>query len=168
MPSMEVGRMKIDSTRFGTLDLDDNAQICFPHGIVGFPNERCFVLLRRRPTSAVGWLQSTMNPALAFPVVSLDALEIEYPDHSIEQAAAESGISNTIESIAVMAVVSAPGGGAPATVNLLSPIIVNADTRTGAQVLLEKSRYSTQEPFVMRQAERPISNRQPSTAEATP
>jgi len=45
-----------------------------------------------------------------------------------------------------MAVLNAPGAGVPPSVNLMAPIIVNAETRQGAQLLLETSSYSTQEP----------------------
>jgi flagellar assembly factor FliW len=36
------------------------------------------------------------------------------------------------------------------TVNLVAPIVINSETRMGAQVLIDGSEYSTQEPFVLR------------------
>ncbi len=38
--------------------------------------------------------------------------------------------------------------GQPATVNLLAPIVINSETRTGGQVILDGSRFSTREVFV--------------------
>ena len=40
----------------------------------------------------------------------------------------------------------------PATVNLLAPIVVNAATRKGAQIILEGTRYSTREFFALPEA----------------
>jgi flagellar assembly factor FliW len=63
--------MRIQTDRFGTFEVDDKDPIHFPQGMIGFPSEKQFVLLRHRDDSAIGWLQSTTNPALAFPVVSI-------------------------------------------------------------------------------------------------
>jgi hypothetical protein len=66
----------IQKDRFGTFEVDDKDPIHFPRGMIGFPSEKQFVLLRHRDDSAIGWLQSTTNPALAFPIVSIDALAV--------------------------------------------------------------------------------------------
>lgn len=141
--------MKIESSRFGTLELDDSNVINFPAGIIGFPDERSFVLLRRRPDSAIAWLHSTTTSWLALPVVSADALALEYPAIPLSSLARPAGIETVGAEYAMMVVLNATSGGGRATVNLLAPLIVNAETRKGAQVLLEGSNYSTQEPFIM-------------------
>jgi flagellar assembly factor FliW len=46
-------------------------------------------------------------------------------------------------------VVLSAAPGQPSTVNLLAPIVIDAETRTGTQVVLEGSRFSTRELFVM-------------------
>jgi flagellar assembly factor FliW len=59
--------------------------------------------------------------------------------------------------------------GQPATVNLLAPIVVNASTRTGAQVILEGTRFSTREFFALPEAVRankPVTGDQAATSAA--
>jgi len=141
--------MKIVSERFGELELDTDNVIQFPNGLIGFPNEHEFVLLRPRENSAVGWLHSATNPKLAFPVVGTEALELEYPDVPVEEAVRLAAVGGNEESVCMMAVLSVSSAGLDATVNLLAPIIVNVETRRGAQILLEHSRFSTREPFVL-------------------
>jgi flagellar assembly factor FliW len=141
--------MKVQSSRFGTVEVGEAAEIRFARGLIGFPRETSFVLLRREGAAHVGWLQSTTTAELAFPVVSVDGLDVVYPDVGIEEIFAVSGLTGSPEALAVMAVITATATGSTATVNLLSPIIVNAETRTGAQVVLEHSRFTTQEPFRM-------------------
>jgi flagellar assembly factor FliW len=51
--------MRIQTGRFGTFEVDDEDPIHFPQGMIGFPSEKQFVLLRHRDDSAIGWLQST-------------------------------------------------------------------------------------------------------------
>ena len=144
--------MKVQSSRFGTIELDDNEVIRFPAGVIGFPDETSFVMLRPKPESPVAWLHSTRTPWFALPVVSAEVLLADLGS-TLTEATKASGIASTDQPCAVMAVLNAPGGGAPASVNLMAPIVVNAETRQGAQLLLESSNYSTQEPFVLRTAE---------------
>jgi flagellar assembly factor FliW len=138
--------MRIQTDRFGTFEVDDKDPIHFPQGMIGFPSEKQFVLLRQRDDSAIGWLQSTTNPALAFPVVSIDALAVSYPALA---ASPLPGQKEDVDPHAVMAVLCASAG-QPATVNLLAPVVVNVRSRKGAQILLEGTTFSTSEPFVLR------------------
>jgi flagellar assembly factor FliW len=141
--------MKVQSSRFGTIEMDDTAVINFPAGLIGFPDETSFVMLRPRPESPIAWLHSTQNSSFALPVVSAEVLQADLSD-TVSEASKAAGLLASDEPFAVMAVLNAPGGGIPASVNLMAPIIVNAETRQGAQLLLESSSYSTQEPFVLR------------------
>jgi flagellar assembly factor FliW len=140
--------MMIMSERFGVIETTNEESIRFPDGIAGFPNERDFVLVRHGRSSALAWLQSKNNPALALPVVSAHGFGEVYPDVSIEEPARKAGIYQDGQELAVMVVLSAPKHG-PATVNLLAPIIVNVTTRIGAQLILDGTRFSTRELFVM-------------------
>jgi flagellar assembly factor FliW len=141
--------MRIATSRFGTLDLDDGDAIAFPTGLIGFSEETSFVILRPKTTSAVAWLQSTKTGWLALPVVSLDALDFDVDDEVLVRAAKFAGIAGDQESVAAMVVLNAPAGG-QATVNVLAPIIVNAETRRGAQIMVEGMNGSTRQPFVLR------------------
>jgi flagellar assembly factor FliW len=145
--------MQINTSRFGTLDLNDGDLIRFPAGIIGFPAERAFVLLTRRERSSVGWLQSTTTPWFALPVVCVSALAGPYSTASVEGSVTELGIEFKPESCAIMVVLHVSTAPNRPTVNLVAPIVINSETRMGAQVLIEGSEYSTQEPFVLRSSD---------------
>ena len=134
--------MKIDSGRFGVLDVRSEEIINFPDGIIGFPRDESFVLLRRTSHSPVGWLQSTTSPGLALPVVSIESLANEVSVEELATAVLRTRIHAELDECSVMVVISASGLGAEATVNLLAPIVVNAKTRQGAQVILEGQPFS--------------------------
>ncbi len=140
--------MKIETERFGPLEFSPDDIIAFSSGIIGFPDESAFLLIRHGESGVLGWLQSASTPGLAFPVVSAHGLTTEYPDVPVDSAAAAAGIGGEVDDLAVLVVLSAPQG-QPATVNLLAPIIVNSATRSGAQVFLEGSRFGTRELFVL-------------------
>ncbi len=67
-------------------------------------------------------------------------------------AAHAAGLQGSEDDFAVLVVLCAPIG-QPATVNLLAPIVINSETRTGGQVILDGSRFSTREVFVAPVAE---------------
>lgn len=142
--------MNITSRRFGALAIDDEQVLEFPDGVIGFPNERSFVLVPHNSSGFLAWLQSTTEPDLALPVVSAHAFGAKYPDIDLEALLAGSKVGNSLEDIALMVVLCAPQG-LPATVNLLAPIVVNVTTRRGAQVILEGSRFTTRELFIREQ-----------------
>lgn len=139
--------MQIHSHRFGALEIESREVIRFPDGIIGFPSEHEYVLLRKNSRAAIGWLQATTNPSLAFPVVSIDSLflDTEYFE-ALADACAHRGFGPLGEDLAVMAIICALADG-PASVNLLAPVVVKPSARTGAQIFLLKGDYSIHEPL---------------------
>jgi flagellar assembly factor FliW len=140
--------MNIESQRFGTIEINDDELLSFPAGVIGFPTEQKFALVHHHGSGHIAWLQSASTPGLAFPVVSAHAFGDRYPDVPVLGAAVEAGLQGPDDALAVMVVLCALAN-QPATVNLLAPIVVNAATRTGAQVILEGSRFSTREYFAL-------------------
>lgn len=160
--------MNIESQRFGTIDINEDELLTFPAGVIGFPRERRFALVPHHGSGYIAWLQSVATPGLAFPVVSAHAFGDKYPDVPVDAAAKEAGIEGDEETLAVMVVLCALSN-QPATVNLLAPIVVNATTRQGAQVILEGTRYSTREFFALPDAatnQPPVAGNQPATSAA--
>lgn len=157
--------MNIESQRFGTLDINDEEILSFPQGVIGFPSEQRFALVPHHGSGYIAWLQSVSTPELAFPVVSAHAFGDKYPDVPVSAAANEAGIEGTDETLAVMVVLCALSN-QPATVNLLAPIVVNATTRKGAQVILEGTRFSTREYFALPSAQAPANTDQAATSAA--
>ena len=141
--------MRIESGRFGTLELNEREIITFPDGLIGFAGHQQFILLRRTDHSPIGWLQSTTTAELALPVVSIESLAQEISVESLTEAVTRTHVGGTLEDCAVMAVICALGAPSEATVNLLAPIIVNAKTRQGAQIILDDTSFTTTEPFCL-------------------
>ena len=140
--------MIIESQRFGTIECSEEDIINFPAGIIGFPDDTQYILIQHKTSSAIGWLQSTTSEHVSLPVVSAHGLAPEYPDVPVANAARAIGLEGEEGDFAVLAVLCARSG-LPATVNLLAPIVINAATRTGGQVFLDGSRFTTRELFVM-------------------
>lgn len=140
--------MHIETTRFGSLELDERKIIHFPHGLIGFPEEKSFVMINHRGLETLAWLQSTRSAGIALPVVGVQAFAPHYPDVSLEDAARSAGLDGPPEDMCALVVLCATPQ-APVTVNLVAPIIVNALTWTGVQTILEGTKFTTREVFVL-------------------
>ena len=138
--------MRVSGTRFGEIELDDAKTIVFPAGLVGFPEAKRYVLLDSAKAGQVGWLQSLDIPALAFPVVDGAAIDASYPQPSAKQLAQEAGIGDT--NLAVLVIVAAPKGKG-LFANLLAPLVVNLESRTGAQIVLDPRKYAAAVPLLL-------------------
>jgi flagellar assembly factor FliW len=144
--------MHIETTRFGQLEIDPQKIIHFAQGLIGFPEEKTFVMINHRGLDTLAWLQSTRSPGIALPVVGVQALAPLYPDVSLEDAARKAGLEGSADDMAALVVLCAMPN-APVTVNLVAPIIVNAESWQGVQTILDGTKFTTREVFVLPKAE---------------
>ena len=139
--------MKINTVRFGEIEIDENRIFDFKLPIIGFNELSKFVLLDLNKDKFFKWLQSVEDPSLAFPVVSVFSLDLEYsvdlPDNVIDILKI-----NNVESILVMNIASIPQDDPQGTtINLLAPLIFNLDTQTAGQIILSGSGYDISFPL---------------------
>src|SRR5437667_11937007 len=89
--------MQIESTRFGTIEIRDDAVLTFPDGLIGLPGTR-YALIAQSEGTAFYWLHSVDDPAIALPVTNpwlffaeyevrvpsedQDKLGLEHPEHA--------------------------------------------------------------------------------------
>lgn len=133
--------MIINTTRFGVIEVDDSALISMPEGMVGMPEQRSYCLIDHQPESVFKWLQSTHDPDLAFLMIDPSDVVADYeivlPDWDVEiLQLREAG-----EAV-VMATVTIDTEAETVSTNLLAPVVINARTRLGRQVILDTDRYT--------------------------
>ena len=114
--------MKINTVRFGEIDIEEQRIFDFKLPIIGFGELRKFVILDVNQDSFFKWLQSTEDPSLAFPIISVFSMNVDYsidlPDEVIEKLS----ITN-VEDILVMNIASIPQDNPQGTtINLLAPL----------------------------------------------
>lgn len=139
--------MKINTIRFGEIDIEEDRIFEFSLPVIGFNDAKKFVILDLNKDSFFKWLQSVEDPSLAFPVVSVFSLNVDYaidiPDNVVEILK----IKN-VESLLVMNIASIPQDNPQdTTLNLLAPIIFNLDEHLAGQVILSGSGYDVSFPL---------------------
>ena len=139
--------MKIDTVRFGEIEIEENRIFDFVLPIIGFDNCRRFIILEPNKDTLFKWLQSVDDPALAFPIISVSALEYDYTIDIADNVVAALDIKN-VESILVMNITSIPQDDPKGTtINLLAPLIFNVDNQKAGQVVLSGSGYDISYPM---------------------
>lgn len=133
----------IDSTRFGAIDIADEAVIEFPTGLIGLGGSR-YALVARDEETAFVWLHSIDDPALALPVTNpwrfFENYEVELSDSEAERI----GVTDPSQ-CDVYVTVRAGESLADFTANLRAPILVSAGR--GHQVINEASEAPVRAPL---------------------
>ena len=139
--------MKLITARFGEIEIEEKRIFNFVMPIIGFDMLHKFIILDPNKDTLFKWLQSVEDPALAFPIISVSALNLDYtidlPDNIVDALK----ITN-VESLLVMNITSIPQDNPKGTtINLLAPLIFNLDNQGAAQVVLSGSGYDISYPM---------------------
>ena len=86
--------MIIQTSRFGDIEIEENQIVNFPSGLIGFSEDRRFVIREDEAASPFRWLQAVDNQVLAFvmiePHVSVSNYELELTQENLRKLKAES------------------------------------------------------------------------------
>ena len=133
----------IDSTRFGALDIPDDAVIEFPNGLIGLGGTR-YTLIAREESAPFLWLHSVDDPSLAIPVTNpwqfFASFEVEISDAEAQRI----GISDPSEA-EVLVTVRAGESIEDFRANLRAPILISGGR--GHQVINEAKDTSVRAPL---------------------
>ena len=139
--------MKLNTVRFGEIEVDEKRIFRFALPIIGFNELRDFVILDANKESFFKWLQSVEDPALALPIVSVFSMNLDYsidlPDNVVEALKI-----TEVENLLVMNIASIPQDNPQGTtINLLAPIVFNLGEQLAGQVILSGSGYDISFPL---------------------
>jgi len=141
--------MLLKTTRFGEVEVGEDAIITLTQPIIGFQEYRRFVLFDGPPDSGLKWLQSTDSPELAF--LLFDPRQV-VPDYTVDigrHELTELAVSSVSE-LDVYTLLVVPKDPSKVRTNLKAPVLINGRHRLGKQTVLEKSDYPIQ--FFLAQA----------------
>ena len=124
--------MRIHSSRFGQLAIQQRDIIMMPHGLIGFEASRHWVLLASAGNESIAWLQSVALADLAVPVVSPRRFDASYRVHVPQRDITMLHLRPS-DSLYILTVVSREGE--LLTTNLRSPILLNATRQLAVQVI---------------------------------
>ncbi|SJZ44200.1 flagellar assembly protein FliW [Selenihalanaerobacter shriftii] len=132
--------MKLETTRFGKIDIDKQEIITFKQGLYGFKDEKGFILLADEETPFF-WLQSTTDPDLAFIVTEPWSFYQDYEFDLKDEIQNELQVE-TKKEVLVINIVVVPDNLQEMTMNLKAPIVVNQEQKLARQIILDEEEYS--------------------------
>jgi len=138
-------RMNVETTRFGTVSVDEDRIINFPAGLLGFSSYRRYALLQPDDEGVFFWLQSIDSPDLAFVVTDPSLWVREYEATIRREQMEELGLDK-LEEAQVFVIVNRYDRSL--TANLQGPLVVNVRNRSGLQLVLAEKRWTTRHEIV--------------------
>lgn len=134
--------MLVKTKFFGEVDLPEEKIITFERGLIGLADYKKFTILYdcEKENSNISWLQSVEEPTLALPVVKPWIIKEDYNPVVEDELLSHIG-ELTEENLVILVTMTVPEQIEQMSVNLKAPIIVNADTRKGAQIICDNNDY---------------------------
>ena len=135
--------MLIQTKYFGEIDLTEDKIITLERGLFGFEEFKKYTILydcEKKGGANISWFQSVDEPTLALPVINPLLVKEDY--NPVVEDELLSGIGEiSEENLVILLTMTVPANIKEMSVNLKAPIIINADTRKGAQLIVENRDY---------------------------
>jgi flagellar assembly factor FliW len=135
--------ISVDTTRFGSIEIEEAAVIEFPTGLIGLGGSR-YCLLAREEEAAFVWLQSIDDPTLALPVTNPWRFFEGYDVVLSDSEASRIGITDPADA-EVWVTVRATEVVEDCTANLRAPILISRGR--GHQVINEADNAPMRAPL---------------------
>jgi flagellar assembly factor FliW len=135
--------MKVNTVRFGNLEVSDSDVITFADGLLGFEHLKRFFIVDPSDDTLILWLQSMESPEVAFPILEPKIFKADY---KVRLSANElrllrlEGVRGS--SVLVYSILTIPEDVTTMTANLKAPIVINAADQRGRQVVLQENDYT--------------------------
>lgn len=141
--------MLVQTGRFGQVELVDvpAAQVYeFYPGLGGFEDHHTYALITDTE-SPVEWLQSTADPNVVFALLEPFIFQPEYTFEMADADAAALGLARPEDAL-VRTILTLRDSASEITANLLAPIVLNARTRLGRQIVLQDGEMAIRFPVL--------------------
>jgi len=126
------------------MEITQEKILTFPNGLLGFPDNRKFVLMDIPGNAHFKFLQDIKNSYIAFLVINpwdfFAGYDIELPDKELEKLGIDPYGENQMD---IYSIVTLGQNFRESTANLLAPIVISMDSQKGRQFILNDTEYTT-------------------------
>lgn len=134
--------VKLNTTRFGEIEVDESEIIHLPSGLIGFPELKDYILLDHQKGSPFKWLQSINDGAIAFVLINPLLFKPDYTVEVSENEVVELKLENEEDAV-ISVIITMPSNPQNMTANLKAPLVFSLKNRRGKQIILSSSEYTT-------------------------
>lgn len=138
--------MKINTKKFGDIEIDETKILTMPEGLPGFPGFERFVLLEDEKTAPFSWFQSVDAPYLALILTNPFLFKPDYTLDLNEFIKIRGWKEVETKDLVIYVVVNISSGGSETkiTANLIGPLVMNPKNNEVVQVVISDTDYSHQ------------------------
>jgi len=144
--------MKINTTRFGTIDVTEDQVVTLAEGMLGFSECTRYVMMDDEIGEPFMWMQSLDIPSLAFVVIDPAVILPSY-HFSVKKEQIKTLETENVEDLKVYVIVTMSANILDVTVNLQGPLVLNHQRSVGLQIVLNDPNFSTRHPLFTDQPE---------------
>lgn len=151
----EAENRRTIQTRFGRdVEITDRNVIRIAGGLLGFEDFEQFAVIPHNDDSPFFWLQSIEEAGLAFITIDPRLFAPEYVPDLSEEDLASLGLKDAREAV-LLSIVVIPDDPNLMTANLQAPVVVNAQSRVGRQVISRSVHHRVRHYILTKSGERP-------------
>ena len=134
--------MLVQTKFFGEIDLPEEKIVTLERGLIGLEQYKKYTILYdcEKEEANISWFQSVEEPTLALPVIKPWLVKEDY-DPVVEDELLTGLGDLTEENLVILLTMTVPEDIKQMSVNLMAPIIINAGTRKGTQIVVENADY---------------------------
>lgn len=139
--------MKIETTQFGTIQIEEKKIITMPADMPGFPGRKYFIILERKKTRPFYWYQCVDDPDLAFVIINPCLFKPDYSVDLTQTLKEMSWEADGKKNVEIYVVVNTSKGVPDKiTANLIGPLLINIKRYEAVQMVIHDSSYSHKYP----------------------
>ncbi|MDA8441543.1 MAG: flagellar assembly protein FliW [Peptococcaceae bacterium] len=133
--------MQSITTRWGEVEIKPENIVNFPQGLPAFTHARQFIILQ--PENPVSVLQCIEDTSLSFPVINPYTVVADYQLDVPEEDLVELEVAD-VNKVLVYVLLVIAHTAENTTVNLLAPVVINAEKMLAKQIIMTGDLYRTE------------------------
>ena len=135
--------MLVKTKYFGEIELTEEKIITLDRGLMGFEEYKRYTILydcEKEGGTNIMWFQSVEDQGLVLPMINPLIVKDDYNPVVEDELLVPLG-EITEENLVILLTMTVPENIKEMSVNLKAPVIINADTRKGVQIIVENQDY---------------------------
>ena len=133
--------MKIKTTRFGEIEVNQQDIIRFKEGILGFEQHKNFTIVDPNDTTLIMWLQCIDAPQIAFPIIEPQIFKPDYCPVLMPTDMNAIELQQPMDS-KVYTILTIPADFTQMNANLKAPIVINLKKNIAKQIVLQDNKLT--------------------------
>lgn len=131
--------MKVNTTRFETLEVNSEDIINFKDGLLGFENLKRFFIVDPDDKTSILWLQAIDDDKVAFPVIEPKIFKPDYVAKLLPAELASLELEG-LNTASIYTILTVPKTVTEMSANLKAPIVINNKTKNARQIVLQNNK----------------------------